>query len=200
MQKKTSSEDQMAYHFDYLTLLLTAALDVQALIIKDVYGLKIKDNQCGFRRSDFQTAIKNISPLCNLATVLANNTDFINILFELRNKIHTISLETDFYTPESYPDELLERIFQFDPIDHWGIQKRRVTLIKNQSAPVQSINYIADLYNLAHGLVNEATKLINSLMEETKIENYLDSGDISKILTDPPCDMLPFIETYLLLA
>jgi hypothetical protein len=37
-------------------------------------------------------------------------------------------------------------------------------------------------------------------MEETKIEKYLDAGYLSKILINPPADMLPYIQTYLLLA
>jgi hypothetical protein len=109
-------------------------------------------------------------------------------------------LETDFHVPVTYPDELLERIYQYDPSDHWGIQKRNVTVIINRGDPVPSIDYSVDTYNLVHGLVNEATKLINSLMEETKIEKYLDAGYISKILINPPADMLPYIQTYMLLA
>jgi hypothetical protein len=62
MPKTSSSEDQTAYHFDYLTLLLTAALDVQALIINEVYSLGLKDHDCGFRRDKFKNAVKKILP------------------------------------------------------------------------------------------------------------------------------------------
>jgi hypothetical protein len=200
MPKTTSSEDQMAYHFDYLTLLLTAALDVQAIIINEVYGFGLKDINCGFRREIFKRKVKENPATKNLDTLITNNVDFLNILFELRNKIHSVSLETDFYVPKNYPDDLLERIYEYNPEDHWGIQKRSVTLIENNNAPVPSINYYVDTYNLALGLLNEATRLINLIMEETKIENFLDSGCLQKIIRNPPADMIPFIETYMFLA
>ncbi len=200
MPKTSSSEDQMAYHFDYLTLLLTAALDAQASIINRVYSLSLKDYDCGLRRDKFKNAVRKNPAASNLDVLLAAKENFINILFDLRNKIHSVGLKTDFHVPETYPDELLERIYQYDLSDHWGIQKQNVTVIVNRGNPVPSIDYSVDTYNLAHGLVNEATKLINSLMEETKIEKYLDAGHFSKILIDPPADMLPYIRTYLLLA
>jgi len=200
MPKTSSSEDETVYHFDYLTLLLTAALDVQALIINEVYSLGLKDHDCGFRRDKFKNAVKKNPATSNIDALLATKEDFINILFDLRNKIHSISLETDFHVPEIYPDELLERIYQYNPNEHWGIQKQNVTVTVNRGNPVPSIDYSVDTYNLTHGLVNEATKLINLLMEETKIERYLDAGYLSKIRTNPPDDMLPYIQTYMLLA
>jgi hypothetical protein len=200
MPKTSSSEDQTAYHFDYLTILLTAALDVQALIINEVYNLGLKENNCGLRRDQFNKAINRNPSTSNFKTLLNNNRNFINILHDLRNKIHSVSLKSDFQVAETYPDELLERIYQFDPSDHWGIQKRNITVIINHDDPVPSIDYSVDIFNLAHGLVNEATKLINSIMEETKIEKYMDSSYLSEILINPPVDMIPYIQTYLLLA
>ena len=200
LPKTPNSEDQMAYHFDYLTLLLTATFDALALITNDVYGLGLKHRECGLRRKSFRKAVQNRTTTDNLGTILATNATYIDILFDLRNKIHSVSLETDFNVPDKYPDELLERIYQFDPKDHWGIQKQNVTVTVNGGDPVPSIEYSVDLYNLAHGLVDEATKLINSLMEGTKIEDYLVAENLSNILVKPPADMIPFIETYMLLA
>jgi hypothetical protein len=200
MPKTSSSEGQMAYHFDYLTLLLAAVLDAQALIINRVYGLGLKDYDCGLRRDKFKNAVKRNPASSNLYAILTTKEDFINILFELRNKIHSVGLKTDFHVPETYPDELLEMMYQYDLNDHWGIQKRNVTVIINRGNPIPSIDYSVDTYNLAHELVHEATKLINSLMEETNIENYLDAGQFSKNLINPPADMLAYIQTYLLLA
>jgi len=200
MPNTSSSKDQMGYHFDYLTLLLIAALDAQALIINIVYNLGLIDFDCGLRRKNFKKAVRKNLATNNLNTLLAAKDDFIEILFDLRNKIHKVSLETNFHVPVTYPDELLERIYQYDQNDHWGVQKRNVTLIINRGDPIPSINYSVDIYNLTHGLVNEATNLINSLVEETKIEGYLDAEDLSKILLHPPTDDLPYIQTYLLLA
>jgi hypothetical protein len=200
LPKTPNSEDQMAYHFDYLALLLTAAFDAQALIINEVYSLSLKDRECGLRREKFQKALRKNPATNNLNTILTAQANFINILFDLRNKIHSVSLETDFNVPETYPDELLERIYQYDPRDHWAIQKQNVTITVNSGDPVPSIEYSIDICNLAYGLINEATSLISSLMEETKIEDYIDAASLSKISIKPPADMIPYIQTYLLLA
>ena len=200
MPNTRSSKDQMEYHFDYLTVLLTAALDVQTLIINNIYCLGLNSSDCGLRRKKFREAIRSNSATSSLDTLLTTKDNFINILFDLRNKIHSISIETDFHVPETYPNELFERIYKYDQSDHWGIQKQNVTVIENYSDPVPSISYSVDMYNLAYSLVNEATNLINSFMEETKIERFLDTEKLSKISVNPPDDMLPYIQTYLLLA
>ncbi|MCP5173478.1 MAG: hypothetical protein H6996_00050 [Moraxellaceae bacterium] len=200
MPANSSTKDKMMYHFDYLTLLLTAAFDTQALIINTVYNLGLKDQECGFRRERFKTVIRQQTITSNLANLLSAKSDFINILFDLRNKIHSVSMETNFHVPDSYPDELLERICQYDQYNHWGIQKQNVNVIINRGNPTPSINYSVDIYHLAHGLISESTNLINSIMEETQIETFLDTGVLSKIMTSPPDDMLPYIQAYLLLA
>lgn len=200
MPKTSSSEDLMAYHFDYLTLLLTGALDAQALIINTVYSLGLKRDQCGLTRGNFKQALKTNSDTSNLESIRSSKEGFIKILFDLRNMIHSSSLETDFSVPETYPNELLERIYQYDPSDNWGIQKQNQTVVTNGSNPTLHIKYSVDRYNLAHGLINEATKLINSLIDETKIENYLDTNSRSKISINPPASMIPHIEISLLLA
>ena len=200
MRNTPSLKDQMQYHFDYLTILFTAALDVQALIINEVYNLRLKDFDCGLRRKIFRKAIKNNSATNNLDILLTSKDDLINIIFDLRNKIHSISLETDFYIPETFPNELLERIYKYNQSNHFGIQRENITVTENRSDPVPSIRYSVDLYNLANNLVDEATNLINSLMQETKVEEFLDSENRSKIQVNPPEDMLPFIQTYMFLA
>ncbi len=200
MPANSSTKDNMMYHFDYLTLLLTAAFDTQAIIINTVYNLGLKDQDCGFRRERFKTIIRRQPIASNLANLLSTKSDFINILFDLRNKIHSASMETNFHVPESYPDELLERIYQYDQYNHWGIQKRNTNVIINRGNPTPSINYSVDIYHLAHGLVSEATNLINSVMDETQIEITLDTKDLPKIITSPPDEMLPYIQVYLLLA
>lgn len=194
------SEDQKIYHFDYLTLLLTAALDVQTLIINKVYGFGLKDYNCGLRREPFKNAIRNNPNNKNLENVLVANNDFIDILYKLRNKIHSTSLRADVSVPETYPDELLEAIYQYNPSDHWGVRKEKVTVIKNQGPPIPSFNYSVDIYSLAYSLVDETCKLINFLMDETKIEDYLDRANLGKITANPPAYLLPRIQSYLLLA
>ena len=199
MPQTSSSQDQIAYHFDYLTVLLTAALDAQASIINEVYGLSLDKIGCGVQRKSFQKAVKKNPATSNLDALLIKNQDLIEILFELRNKIHSTSLQIDFHVPVTSPDALVHKINTYAST-HWGIREQKVQLSVNNSPFVPSIHYSIDLYNLAHALVNETTKLINLLMEETKVEDYLDAGDLHKIDADPPDSMVEFIQTYLRLA
>ena len=196
----SGSEDQKSYHFDYLTLLLTSTLDVQALIMNKVYGFRLDDYNCGLRRRAFKEAVKSNPSSMNIDSLLEGNNGFIEILFKLRNKIHTTSLRTDISTPEIYPDELLDAIYQYNSSNHWGIQKQKVTVIQNKNPPVPSFKYSVDIYNLSCGLVDETCRLINSLMDETRIEDYLDKASVSKIKVSPPENILPYIESYLLLG
>ncbi|MBA3072240.1 MAG: hypothetical protein FP831_01465, partial [Anaerolineae bacterium] len=68
--KDNTLDDQMAYHFDYFTVLLTAALDAEALIINKVFELGLKDVDCGIRREKFINSLYKNNSACNLFTLL----------------------------------------------------------------------------------------------------------------------------------
>jgi len=197
MPSNVSKDDQTDYHFDFLTLLLTAIFDVQALIIKRVHNLDIDDRSCGFRRSPFINAVEGNDETRNVFNIIETNKEFIDILSDLRNKIHSISLKSEFDVPESDPDILLDRICQYGGEEVTGIKRSNIKIIKNGSDPIPSITYSLEKYVLAHFLVNEATELIKSIMDATNTEIVLDESDLGKVNDSPPEYMIPSIETFI---
>lgn len=209
-----SSNDQRIYHFDYLTLLLTAALDVEALVISQLYDFKtptkrkvLSPGDCSFsaKRENFRTAIQNEPRLRALEDLLGRKKDYIDILFELRNKIHSISLEASFYLPDEDKDPypLLNKIYKYDLVSHWGINisEKKIPLIKNNAPPVDVYDISIEIHTLAHHLIDEGFDLIDKIMKETNIEPFLDPADIGKIQDKQASDdFTPTSETCLLLG
>ncbi len=198
LPKSPSIDDSITYHFDYLTLLLSGALDTQALIINKVFDLGQKSQECGLRRTNLLDAIAKGPETKILNEILINKKDFIAILYKLRNYIHSFSLDSEFDVPNDTPNELLEEIIRFDSSHHLGIQKRNINLVIDRK-PLPYITYSVDKFSLACGLINETSNLINMIMNETITENSLGAKLFSKVVTEPPPELLPYIETFLLL-
>lgn len=194
----SSTKELISYHFDYLTLLLTAALDVQAQIINTVYGFGLNDLDCGLRRGKFKKKIKSVISTKEIGELLDKEDEFIDILFTLRNMIHSVSLKDEKSIPEEYPNEFLDKIYNFDDKSHWGIKKEKVDIVKNGHPPVPSFNFLVDKYFLACNLLDRAFELIDSIMKKTNPKDYLDNEDISKIKINAPVEMTPYIQLYLL--
>jgi hypothetical protein len=198
MPGTSSTQESISYHFDYLTLLLTAAFDVQARIINILYDFKLKDNECGLKRDNFKKKIKSFDSTKEIGQLLDKKVEFLDILFTIRNMIHSISLGDDKSAPEDYPNEFLDKIFGYDSNNHWGVKKVKVNKIRNGNLPVPSFNYSVDKYFLACCLLEEAFDLINSIMQNTNPEDYVEKADLLKIKASPPVDMIPHIQLCLL--
>ncbi len=200
MPETYSSKDERAYHFDYLTLLLTAALDAETLIINRLYQLGLNDKECGLSRPGFRRAIKNNPNAKPISDFLDSKEDFIEILFPLRNKIHSISLGESFMLPDNYQDDLFDKIYNFNTSNHWGIQKQKTTLIKNNDPPVRAYDISIDIYKFALHLIEEGFVLIDGIIQETKAELFLDAASSQKFIDKPPPDLAETIELYILSA
>lgn len=198
MPETSNSEDRIMYHFEYLTLLLTAVLDAETLIINKLFRLGLNDFNCGLKRSVFTKAIMKDNRTRSIANLLDRKKEFIEILFKLRNKIHSISLEKDFSLPENYQNDLFDRMYNFDPVSHWGIQKQKITLIENRNPPIPAYDISVDIYTLTHHLLDESFALIDDIMRETKVEATLDAISAGKTLEKPPPDLASVIELCIL--
>jgi hypothetical protein len=200
----TDAKDLRSDYFAYLTLLLTGALDAQALIINKIYNLGETDQKkCGLHNESFKKRIRNNSLTKGIGNLLDSKEQFIKeILVKLRNKIHSVNLKEEYCFPENSQDELkklLDRIYDYDPNSHWGVQKQKIT--RNGEAPVPSFKYILNTYTLGFHLITETFALMNAIMEETKTEDdILNKSDRSKIKTKPSPEMDEHIQTCLLLG
>lgn len=199
LPKSPSIDDSITYHFDYLTLLLTGALDTQALIVNEIFNLGQKSQDCGFRRTQLLDAIAKEPDTKKLNEILIEKKEYIDILYKLRNFVHSFSLDSEIDVPYDSPNKLLDDIIRFDTSQQLGIQKRNMNLLI-ESKQLPYITYSIDKYSLACGLIKETSNLVNLIMEETINENILGTKLFSKVVIEPPPELLLFIETFLLLA
>ncbi len=199
LPKSPCIDDLITYHFDYLTLLLTGAFDSQALIINDVFNLGQKSWNCGFMRKNFLDAIAKEPKTEKLNEIIIEKKNFIKILSKLRNYVHSSSLDSEIDVPNDTPNNLLEEIIKFDASLQLGIQKRNVNKIINGKSSPYTV-YSIEKFALACGLINETKDLINMIMEETITDKTFENSIFSRINREPPPDLLPIIQKYLLLA
>lgn len=138
-----STRDQTMYAFDYLTLLLSGALDAQALIANRLCGAMPADSHPSFRWKHYVAALraKGARRLCDYIEN-APYRKVSDLLYTLRNTIHRASLaafarvradgeETSLVTiPEEMRPRLLEAVDDLGGSRRWGISTTRVQMLK----------------------------------------------------------------------
>jgi hypothetical protein len=191
MPGEYGSSDKRKYHFDYLTLLLTGALDALALVLNRLYELQLDPIECSLSpsREKFNKKLKAKTNASSIVQLIADvqTKSFLNILYRLRNRIHSISLDESMSVPQDNVDELLDWIYDFDLNDHCGMSKQKVIAYINNNPPVPHYDIKIDKYLLASRLLTEAFRLIDRVM------NLAAPKDVDG---DPPSDMLRYIERY----
>jgi hypothetical protein len=162
------SDSRLAYHFDYLALLLAGALDAMAEMINLLYELGIKGFGCSLnpKRDGFMKALQKKSEALPLFNYLSDHhtASFLNMLYQLRNKIHTVSLDSNIIVPENDVEEVIDALYSYDPENHLGISKQKVQASTNGGSLIPSYDITIDRYNLAYQLVEDGLKLIDKIM------------------------------------
>jgi len=185
MPGEYGSSNKRKYHFDYLTLLLTGALDALALILNRIYKMRLNSNNCSFspfRKKIIESLLAKTNESQKFQFIESNPTkSFLEILYRLRNRIHSISLEESMSIPQTKVDELLDQIYEFDPDDHCGMTKEKVIAYINDNPPVPHYAITIDKYILASRLLDETFKLINYVMSLSTPDNV--DGDPPQALT-----------------
>jgi len=96
MTQDNNTRDTIMYHFNYLTLLLSGALDAQARIAHRVYGVEgMGERDAYLHRKDFRKALKanGADDLCDILCS-PRFWDLDALLRDLRNSIHGAGLPT----------------------------------------------------------------------------------------------------------
>lgn len=191
MPEEYGSSDKRAYHFDYLTLLLTGALDSLSLILNRLYSLDLQPNACSFSPfgEKFSKRLKTKPEALIIIRLIEDirTKSFLKILYRLRNRIHSISLDESMSVPQDNIDELLDWIYDFDPEDHCGMSKQKVMAYINNNPPVPHYDIKIDKYLLSSKLLTEAFVFIDRVMDLTAPKD---------VDGNPPSDMLQYIERY----
>jgi hypothetical protein len=169
MPGEYGSSDKRKYHFDYLMMLLTGALDAMALILNRVYELRLYPNSCSFSpsRAKFtDNLLTKTDTSQSFQFIVSEPTkSFLEILYMLRNRIHSISLDESISIPQTKIDVLLDKIYDFDFADHCGMTKQKVIAYINDKPPVPHYDIKIDKYLLALRLLDETIKLIDRVMD-----------------------------------
>jgi len=113
-QNNLTRED-LLYHFNYLTLLLSGALDTQAAIVKECLNINIFESKINFRKDEFLNEIskKGYTDLWDVLTSEKNKSLF-KMLNAIRNSIHTTGLSPygliNMNRPETSLSEIPQKI------------------------------------------------------------------------------------------
>ncbi|MFH1032843.1 MAG: hypothetical protein V1767_09820 [Chloroflexota bacterium] len=182
------TEDQMLYHFDYLTLLLSGAFDAQARVANRAYHPKgVKEQYATFRRPQFREALANSGAreLYELSSSEKFN-NLLTLLYEPRNTIHGAALKTVTYQRGSAQhtyieitqdagQKLLEAGRQLGGAKEWGLISEfdRIWL---------------EPYSYASALVKESLNAINSVAAATDVTRLFQSQPIPSLAEEAPKD------------
>lgn len=182
------SKDKMLYHFDYLTLLLSGALDAQARIAYRVYKIAEPKSErySSFRRKDFRESLKSCGAQ-KLSQLVSDNyvDDLMTLLYELRNTIHAAALpipqdqseqhpEISFLTIPNNQSTLANRIWECagkcGSTDEWGLTRREYTLMQQGKEPEARNDVLLEPYTYASTLVSKIFDVINKIAVATEVE------------------------------
>jgi hypothetical protein len=176
-----------AYHFDYLTLLLTGALDAQARVAYRAYGIaKPPEYKVNLWNKTFLAALGQHADASALVNLVSGATflDLKTLLVSLRNMIHGSAFASLSFKNQSSPDQSLFRIpndlaakvrqasASFGGPDRWGLTSALGTELEP--------------YSYAVCLADETLKMVSNIAQATAIERLLPTGSKVALMTGPP--------------
>jgi len=173
------------YHFDYLTLLLVGAFDVEVRIAHRVYHIhRPNERFASFRKAVFQNALgkAGASTLHDLIT-RKHFQDVMILLHELRNTIHGSVLELTGFSKAGKPDlhsialpsdegqRIWETAERLSTPDRWGL--------------FWSFDKVyLEPFKFANTLINECFQLIDEVAAATDVMRLFPSGSANLNLTE----------------
>jgi hypothetical protein len=189
------------YHFDYLTLLLSGALDAQARIAYRAYEInkwkKAKQKGLGterraaFHLADFQDALTENGAV-RLKNVITDSRSgaVLDLLKIPRNMIHGASLfplYRDRYhawrseslylgAPEDAGKKLWDASQKHSSPEEWGLVQSKTGLIKLEP------------YMFVYKLTDECFQLINDIAQTTDVELLFNGHPVPNVTQGPPTD------------
>jgi hypothetical protein len=112
--QSNTTRDEMLYHFDYLTLMLSGALDAEARVAHRIYNItKPKIRNVSFRQKDFLDALDGAAGQ-SLTTVAREPrfVEFQRFLGALRNSVHSIGLRGMGVSRAGEPQSSVIQVFE----------------------------------------------------------------------------------------
>jgi hypothetical protein len=188
ISQNDNTEDQIMYHFDYLTLVLSGALDAQAIIANRVYNAITNERYAKFHWKDFKNALN--TTISKSLYTLISKTEFENLhtlLHELRNTIHGAALKTFTYYKSGKQRQTLISIPQ--PTDNKLLEAAKVLGGKNEWGLIEGSDIWLEPYTYSTTLVRESLKAIDEIAATTEVARLFPPGStIPSLQTEAPND------------
>lgn len=188
LSHNNDTRDDMMYHFNYLLLLLTGAIDAQARIAHRVYKLPSKERNASFHKDKFNRQWKEHGAI-TLDEVVSSEQckNVLTILYELRNTIHSAELPTfakgttpgvgeeSFVTIlPNYAGSILKAANATGGLERWGL--------------IQEHELNFEPYTFSKVLVDECLKLINAIAGATDMIRLIPNIHNPNLIVVSPTD------------
>ncbi|MGE0043000.1 MAG: hypothetical protein AB7H88_20590 [Vicinamibacterales bacterium] len=181
-RQSNTTRQTMLYHFDYLALLLSGALDAEAQVCRTAYGLTVPPSRTHFRYEPFRKQLRAAGGT-RLADLLVSDgyRDFQQFLGALRNSIHGTGIRGMGYVKGGEPERSLVQIFDNDQViwEASGKLGRDIVGVAGVAGGVA-----IEPYTCASWLARSGFYWVNRIGELTEVERLV-SGD-TKLMNGPP--------------
>jgi len=182
--------DTMMYHFDYLTLLLTGAIDAEARVARRVYDISIKERYASFRNREYLRALEHSAQQLHKLVSGEHSRDVMTLLYTPRNTIHGPGLPPAAYqsdiagpeesravVPTQYQDTLWSAAERCGSAERWGLTRW------------SSGRMFLEPYTYSVVLVDECFSMINAVATLTDVDMLFPKGyPIPPSVSTPPND------------
>ena len=187
-----TTRDEMLYHFDYLTILLSGTFDAEARIARQVYEItKVPARSTSFRNHDFRKALRDAGGQ-SLADVVNDVSfqAFQRFLGVLRNSIHSVGLHGLGVSRAGEQESSLGRVFEGDK-DIWEAAVALgscddIGVTKHKAGSEVAV----EPYTCAVRLCELGFRYVNHVAEATDVERLLAAGPTAELLAGPPEDSI----------
>ncbi len=169
------------YHFNYLFLLITGALDAQARIIHENYTFNGPMQSAGFRKDSYLKKLEQI-PALHAVISKPGNKALIELLHSLRNTIHGsghkahehqfpgVERELDISLSNEIADDVWTAALNLGCTRIDGIYRRELkSFIVNGVEQGEKVFVHVEPYNFASYLIDHAFKLFDEIAKETEV-------------------------------
>ena len=188
--QNNDTRDELMYHFDYLTLLLSGIFDAQALIAHRTYNIeKPIERYASFRNEDMCKALTKATDLHKLVSD-PKFKELMTLLYLMRNTIHKAGMRTTEYhvignqrisyviVPTVFAENIINAVKNIGSSDEvWGL--------------FQSHELLLEPFTYAAKLLKECLFQINEIAGATDVSRLLPEGvDIPDVSDTPPADPL----------
>ena len=190
VRQNNNTRDEAMYHFDYLTLLLSGALDAQARVAYRTYQITVPSSErnVNFRDGGFVTEISKTDS--NLAGFLNGDyfKDISKIISKMRNTIHGAGLITTAYQDGVAPEKSFVHIPDIDAQTIWDICDKYGSAANWGLLKLLGM-ILFEPYAFSQRLLEHSSEIVNTIAILTQVEKLFPAGvPIPELKKSPPAD------------